>query len=745
MHGPALDISQLVKVEAGEVQVFRNSCSRQCIEADPHPLQEVGPDPGCSPVLEQFPQSLMSPASDHALSVTHPVTNANALVLARGNQIPMPDDQIDLPLLIRAASLAPESVDADARTVEVVWTSGARVRRSPLFGEPYDEELSLEPGHVRLDRLNDRAPFLKTHRAGDLDAVIGAVVPGSAQIEAGRSGVATILFSDREEAAAVFSDVAKGVLRAVSVGYRVHRYEVEKRDGQPELWRAVDWEPFEISAVPVGADPIAGFRSAEETAPCTVQRSNPSQDQRRDPMHEAVDTPSAPAPSASSLAPPPEATRSDPAADADAIAAQARTEERQRVAAIYAAQDKLGLERSLGDDLVQRGVSLDEARALLIDAAAERADAVETRSQVSTPLGGQDDSETRNEAVANALLHRYAPDLFPLGDAAREYRGLTLLELGREYLDGAGIRVRGLSRDEIASRALQSSSDFPLVLAGVANKTLRQAYEAAPRTFLPFCRQILARDFKTMHRIQLGEAPTLEKVGESGEYRRGSIGESKEAYRVETYGKVVAITRQVLINDDLDAFTRIPALFGTSAANLESDVVWGIFAGNPEMGDGKPLFHADHGNLATAGTTITVDNVGKARAEMARQTGLDGKTVLNIRPSFLIVPSALELKTEQLVAQNLLPARSGDVVPPSIRSLTPIAEPRLDLASDKAWYLAASPSLIDTIEYAYLEGHQGAYIETRNGFDVDGVEIKCRLDFGAKAIDWRGLYKNAGN
>uniref|UniRef100_UPI0010AA5769 phage major capsid protein n=1 Tax=Paracoccus aeridis TaxID=1966466 RepID=UPI0010AA5769 len=42
----------------------------------------------------------------------------------------------------------------------------------------------------------------------------------------------------------------------------------------------------------------------------------------------------------------------------------------------------------------------------------------------------------------------------------------------------------------------------------------------------------------------------------------------------------------------------------------------------------------------------------------------------------------------------------------------------------------------------YLEGQQGAYIETRNGFDVDGVEIKCRLDFGAKAIDWRGLYKN---
>ncbi|HKK23049.1 MAG TPA: hypothetical protein VJ947_05130, partial [Pseudohaliea sp.] len=133
-----------------------------------------------------------------------------------------------------------------------------------------------------------------------------------------------------------------------------------------------------------------------------------------------------------------------------------------------------------------------------------------------------------------------------------------------------------------------------------------------------------------------------------------------------------------------------------------------------------------------------------ARAAMAQQTGIDKKTILNIRPSFLIVPATLELTAEQLLAQNLMPAQSDKVVPQSIRTLTPIAEPRLDAASDKAWYLIANPNQIDTIEYAYLEGQQGAYIESRNGFDVDGVEIKARLDFGAKAIDWRGLYKNAG-
>ena len=247
-----------------------------------------------------------------------------------------------------------------------------------------------------------------------------------------------------------------------------------------------------------------------------------------------------------------------------------------------------------------------------------------------------------------------------------------------------------------------------------------------------------------MHRVQLGEAPQLLEVGESGEFKRGTLGESKESYKVKTYGRVVAITRQVLINDDLDAFTRIPAMYGNSIAQLESDVVWGIITANPAMADGTALFHTAHKNLAGTGAALAVDAVGAARAAMALQTGLDKKTVLNIRPAFLIVPAALELRAEQLVAQNLVPADSAKVVPQSIRTLSPISEPRLDAASATSWYLAASPNQIDTIEYAYLEGQQGAYIETRNGFDVDGVEIKCRLDFGAKAIDWRGLYKNPG-
>jgi hypothetical protein len=431
--------------------------------------------------------------------------------------------------------------------------------------------------------------------------------------------------------------------------------------------------------------------------------------------------------------------------DREAIASEARTVERERVSTIYDLTARLDLERSFADGLVQGGASVDEARRAILDQVAARSDETPTFSQVAVPLGGRDEGVSRREAMAAALLHRYSPTLFPLEEAARQYRGMTLLELGRESLEMAGVKTRGLSRDEVASRALHSTSDFPEILASVTNKTLRQAYDAYPRTFTPFCRQVLATDFKAMHRIQMGEAPQLLKVNESGEFKRGTLGESNESYRIETYGRVVAITRQALINDDLDAFTRIPAMYGNSIAQLESDVVWGIIIANPAMADGKALFHTDHKNLAGTGAALSVTAVGTARAAMAQQTGIDKKTILNIRPSYLVVPASLELTAEQLLAQNLVPAQSDKVVPQSIRTLTPIAEPRLDAVSDKAWYLIASPNQIDTIEYAYLEGQQGAYIESRNGFDVDGVEIKARLDFGAKAIDWRGLYKNSGS
>ncbi|MEO5347177.1 MAG: Mu-like prophage major head subunit gpT family protein [Magnetococcus sp. YQC-9] len=663
-------------------------------------------------------------------------------------------ETIDMPMQSRAASFVPGSANLEARTVELVWSTGAAVRRRDWRNEPFDEVLSLEPGHVDLSRLNTGAPLLNTHWNVSLGGVLGVVE--RAWIEGG-IGKALVRFSLREDVADIFKDVCDGILRNISVGYNVRKYEVMEESGQVPQWRAVEWIPLELSVVPIGADPGAGFRSQELTrTPCLMIRGADMSDQNiphaepeADPVAEVAirQATSSPQPAEETVAKsvdPVQKSRLIAQDDPEIAIRQAITAERERSAQIYDAQEKLKVDRAFADKLVKEGVTLDDARRSLIDEAARRSGSPgEIRNHVV--MAGQDEKTTRNAAVENALLHRFDPTAHKLSDAAREWRGMTLLEMARAFLDASGRRsIRGETRYELATRALHSESDFPGILANVANKTLRNAYEAAPRTFQPFCRQVTANDFKAMTRVQLGEAPALDKVNEGGEYKRGPLGEGKESYRVETYGKIISISRQVLVNDDLNAFTRIPQLFGVAAANLESDVVWGIINSNPNMGDGTPLFHANHKNLATTPGAIAVTTLGAARRAMGIQTGLDGVTTLNVRPAFIIVPAALEVTAEQLLAVNMIPAKSTDVVPQSLRTLTVIAEPRLDASSDKAWYLSANPGQIDTIEYAYLDGQNGVYIETRVGFDVDGVEIKARLDFGAKAIDWRGLFKNPG-
>ena len=172
------------------------------------------------------------------------------------------------------------------------------------------------------------------------------------------------------------------------------------------------------------------------------------------------------------------------------------------------------------------------------------------------------------------------------------------------------------------------------------------------------------------------------------------------------------------------------------------------------MGDNVVLFHSTHGNLAGSGTAIDVTSIGLGRKAMALQTGIDGSTLLSIYPTYLIVPENKRVIAEQFISGALFPATQDTIIPQSLSRLQVISEPRLDVGvtfngttysgSSTAWYLASTPAQIDTIEVAYLEGNRGVYTETRVGFDVDGIEVKARLDVGAKVIDWRGFYKNTG-
>lgn len=655
----------------------------------------------------------------------------------------------NIPLQTRLAVLEAEAED---RVFNVIFTTGSVVRKYNFFAdEAYDEELVVSPASVRLGRLNSgAAPVLDTHSDFALENIKGVVVGESARIENGL-GYASLKIDGGAENESIIRKIRDGIIRNVSVGYRVHRFEVIRGDGAVPLYRAVDWEPYEISLVPIGADAGAGIRSSPHTYPCEILNHHSPQENRTmndsdtKPQEQEAALATKPLENPVSPAKPGEPEQANP----DHLRAEGAQLERQRVTEISKITRAANLPETFSQKLVNDGTAIAQARKLVLDELARRGnEAGEIRPHVSIV---RDEIDSVRLMAENALLHRHDPRTYRLDEGAREYRGMTLMEIGRDLLERRGVRSRGLSKSEVAGAmlgletrgGLHSTSDFPLILANVANKTLRSAYEAAPQTFKGFSRQTSNPDFKTIARTQLGDAPSLEKVNESGEFKRGTVGEAREQYALATYGKVVAVTRQTIINDDLGAFTRLPEMFGRAAADLESDTVWGILTGNPAMGDGVTLFHATHGNLAGAGAVISVPTLGEARAGMRKQKGLNGRFI-NVMAKYLLVPAAIETTAEQFVTQtNIIYTKSSDYNP-FANKLQVVAEPRLDAASAISWYLAADPAQIDTIEYAYLEGQEGVYLESRVGFDVDGVELKARLDFAAKAIDWRGFWKNPG-
>jgi len=179
---------------------------------------------------------------------------------------------IQLPKLIRDAEVRSASFDEAANTVDVIWTTGATFRRVSWVDGEFDEELVVNSKSVRLGRLNGGAPFLDTHSKYSLDDVIGSVVRGSAKIENG-IGVAKVLLSKAAGASDRVAKIVEGVVSNISVGYRIHAVEKKERAGQIPIHRVIDWEPWEISAVPIPADAGAQVRAggeASETFACRV-------------------------------------------------------------------------------------------------------------------------------------------------------------------------------------------------------------------------------------------------------------------------------------------------------------------------------------------------------------------------------------------------------------------------------------------------------------------------------------------
>ena len=672
----------------------------------------------------------------------------------------------DLPVQVRAATLEPSTYNEADNTVEIVWTQGASVRRYDWWeGKPYDESLDVTTEAVDMTRFEaGTVQVLDGHRVGaGVNAILGIAVRGWIADGEGR---AVIRLSQRPEVAGIVADIRAGVIRAISFGYSVQQYAItpgaQRTDGGTvDLYRAVRWTPQEISFVTVPADAGAGTRSAPQASqeqgaqpgglPCEFVRAaaqSPVTQEQSMPQEitqgsggaagtqQPAETRAAPVPAA-------------PAAAAPVVAAVA---DGTRAAEIVELCQRHGF-ADLSADLLRSNSTIEQARAAILD----RMDARDQQRRGGGNVSVQtvaDEHDTRMRGMEEAILNRMDPRA-QLTDNGRRFRGMSLTEMAREALQGLGVNTRGMTRNDLATAAFRTraagyhtTGDFPSLLGGVGSRRLRAAYEASPSTYQLWARRAAnLQDFRITNVLGVGGAPELKKLNEAGEYTYGTISEDATGYRAFSYGRAIAMTRQLFVNDDLNAFDRLLTRFGESARRLENRLVYDQITGNPAMQDGKALFHADHGNLLAATSTLTLENMGKLRMQMRKQKDFDGKTQLNLAPAYLIVPSELEQTAYAFTSSNYTPAKLTDVNEfrqGGRTAVEPIVEPILDEVSTAAWYMAARSGQIDTVEFAYVDGSEGVRTETFASEDIDGVKVRATLDFAAKVIDWRGLQKANG-
>jgi len=656
---------------------------------------------------------------------------------------------------------------------KLVFSAGASVRRYDYMRERYyNEVLVVEDGAIRLDRLNRGAPLLNSHNSRDLESVLGVV---ESPMVSNGLGTCDATFSRRESVAGYVQDVADGVIRNVSVGYARHAIQMVPPENEQALWtyRVIDWEPMEVSLVPIPADmdsqvmrsagnsdPATGAVYADEAVrtfaceffeapaiePAPVTRNQPRADAHlpKDPTMTEAEL---------------QAQREQEAAARNAAVQQAAAEASARAASIVdlCARHRLP---QLATGLISGGKTVDEARTAILDELARSDTAagghLNVRVQTVT-----DETDTRMAGITEAITSRVDAKA-KLTDNGRQYRGMSLMEIGRDMLESRGVNTRGLDRMQLATQVLTfrspgmlTTSDFGSLLANVANKRLRNGYEENRPSYRMWARRAPnAPDFKTMTVAQLGAAPDLLQTNEHGEFTYGAMTDGKETYGVTTYGRIVSLSRQALINDDLRAFDRLITAFGNSAARLENRTVYGILTTNAAMNDTGALFNATavttaggHANLTSgAPSALQASALVTSRAAMRKQKGLQSEE-LNIAPAFLIVPAELEQTAYQLTSSQYVPATTSTINEfraGGRTALEPIVESILSANSATAWYLAADSASVDTVEYCYLDGAEGPVIESEMGFEVDGLSYKCRLDFAAKAIDWRGMHKSAG-
>jgi len=658
----------------------------------------------------------------------------------------------------RTMAIETRKDDAGQAVYRVSLSSEYPVKR---WGET--EILEHTPEAVNMERARNGLVLLFNHNVNEpIGRINGLGVSPRRMFEG------DIVFSQTDAGQLRKQQVDEGTLTDVSIRYSIEQTRREENNDTGEVTvTATRWTPQEGSVVSVPADPQVGIGRNQTTLTegntmTTKNDTTANGGNNSGGQGVVVEF---------------ETGRKTGQAEGANI-------ERQRVAEIDLLFEAPGFNGSMYDGLrktlVSSGATIEAARQAIIAMAGKNIDqsaAIGDARHVDTQMTSRDvsvgteDSEKKFDAMRQAA--EFKAGIMPEGVDAMKARqaqsenpfgGLTLGEMAREALRLQGVDVRGFSTYDVVGFALnpnalpasrrfvgQGTGNFAAVVENIAGKAMMQGFNEAEETWDRIVRVGSVSSFRQESRVDMSEFSDLDEIAENGEYKHGDMSDNREYIQAAKYGKLFAITREVIVNDDVNALTRIPGEMGRAANRKVGDLVYAVLTTPATLRDGTAIFHATRSNIITSGAPPSVAQLDAMKVLMGLQSGMNSVAHgQNIRLSTLIVPLALETTALVLAQsandpdQKTAESGGGGTRPNPFTGIGVVADARLDAASSAIYYGTANPMAHDTIEVAFLNGNRMPSLESRDGWTVDGIEYKTRLECGVAPLGYKALVRNAG-
>lgn len=616
----------------------------------------------------------------------------------------------------RAAQISRQKGDDGTLTFVMVSDKNDGERFDWGSGQHYIERLDIDG--AKTETLNT---FFKNHDRG-VDDAIGSIKNVRKQ---DNQLLADVSFDD--DGLSIKRKYENGTLTDVSIGYRINKYEVQEREAELDLVTITDFDIIELSAVGIGFDSGAKHTGRESNLNIgedemlkelmarlaeleKVSKRTDDQNTELDKVRKDIEA----------------------AKEVELNQLRAKNVELTRSAEIAAIVAKYEPSVELRAKFEKEGTVDEFTRAILDEKA-------KSQPQFHATVKDESTRESMIAAMTDAMAINAGVRVKDAHKDADMFRGASLVDIARQVCD-----IREFDKTKIAERAMVSA-DFPLILANVGNKVLSQGYDEEMATYGLWVKEVDVNDFKTNSDVTLGTSGRLSKINESGEITEKQLTESGESWKIESYANEFAITRQMIVNDDLGAFNSLLAEFGKMAKRTANGIVYDLLQAKGDyasyvMKDGIAIFNtATHKNLASTGAALSASTLEAAITAMKRQTTAAGDA-LNILPRFLMVAPEQEITALSIINSlaSTTDNKNANVLNPFYKAMTVVVDSELDAG---AWYLAGGSR---TIKAGYLSGTGRRPIVQLDNTSLTRTVFQGVFDFGVVAEDYRSMYKNPG-